>query len=202
MIFFWWIGFLIVLITIGAKLFSFVETLKRWDEETEEKTEAEKTEAGKTEADKTIDDLNIINSSKRKVYDEEQRIAKQTYEALEDGAGETSPLTKEIFKKVTGYEDNKDDDELAKPLEITDLKSVNGTILGIVKLKSGNFGLGGYSLEEKKWIRIDRPIGPYLHPQYGISSYDDETIERIKDDMNEEMVHNDIYFKHFKKVIN
>lgn len=197
MIFFWWIGFLIVLITIGAKLFSFVETLKRWDEETEEKTEAEK-----TEADKTIDDLNIINSSKRKVYDEEQRIAKQTYEALEDGAGETSPLTKEIFKKVTGYEDNKDDDELAKPLEITDLKSVNGTILGIVKLKSGNFGLGGYSLEEKKWIRIDRPIGPYLHPQYGISSYDDETIERIKDDMNEEMVHNDIYFKHFKKVIN
>lgn len=197
MIFFWWIGFLIVLITIGAKLFSFVETLKRWDEETEEKTEAEK-----TEADKTIDDLNIINSSKRKVYDEKQRIAKQTYEALEDGAGETSPLTKEIFKKVTGYEDNKDDDELAKPLEITDLKSVNGTILGIVKLKSGNFGLGGYSLEEKKWIRIDRPIGPYLHPQYGISSYDDETIERIKDDMNEEMVHNDIYFKHFKKVIN
>jgi len=197
MIFFWWIGFLIVLITIGAKLFSFVETLKRWDEETEEKTEAEK-----TEADKTIDDLNIINSSKRKVYDEEQRIAKQTYEALEDGAGETSPLTKEIFNKVTGYEDNKDDDELAKPLEITDLKSVNGTILGIVKLKSGNFGLGGYSLEEKKWIRIDRPIGPYLHPQYGISSYDDETIERIKDDMNEEMVHNDIYFKHFKKVIN
>ena len=197
MIFFWWIGFLIVLITIGAKLFSFVKTLKRWDEETEEKTEAEK-----TEADKTIDDLNIINSSKRKVYDEEQRIAKQTYEALEDGAGETSPLTKEIFKKVTGYEDNKDDDELAKPLEITDLKSVNGTILGIVKLKSGNFGLGGYSLEEKKWIRIDRPIGPYLHPQYGISSYDDETIERIKDDMNEEMVHNDIYFKHFKKVIN
>ena len=192
MIFFWWIGFLIVLITIGAKLFSFVETLKRWDEETEEKTEA----------DKTIDDLNIINSSKRKVYDEEQRIAKQTYEALEDSASETSPLTKEIFKKVTGYEDNKDDDELAKPLEITDLKSVNGTILGIVKLKSGNFGLGGYSLEEKKWIRIDRPIGPYLHPQYGISSYDDETIERIKDDMNEEMVHNDIYFKHFKKVIN
>jgi len=197
MIFFWWIGFLIVLITIGAKLFSFVKTLQRWAEEIEEKTEAEK-----TEADKTIDDLNIINSSKRKVYDEEQRIAKQTYEALEDGAGETSPLTKEIFKKVTGYEDNKDDDELAKPLEITDLKSVNGTILGIVKLKSGNFGLGGYSLEEKKWIRIDRPIGPYLHPQYGISSYDDETIERIKDDMNEEMVHNDIYFKHFKKVIN
>jgi len=197
MIFFWWIGFLIVLITIGAKLFSFVKTLQRWAEEIEEKTEAEK-----TEADKTIDDLNIINSSKRKVYDEEQRIAKQTYEALEDGAGETSPLTKEIFNKVTGYEDNKDDDELAKPLEITDLKSVNGTILGIVKLKSGNFGLGGYSLEEKKWIRIDRPIGPYLHPQYGISSYDDETIERIKDDMNEEMVHNDIYFKHFKKVIN
>lgn len=197
MIFFWWIGFLIVLITIGAKLFSFVKTLQRWAEEIEEKTEAEK-----TEADKTIDDLNIINSSKRKVYDEEQRIAKQTYEALEDGASETSPLTKEIFKKVTGYEDNKDDDELAKPLEITDLKSVNGTILGIVKLKSGNFGLGGYSLEEKKWIRIDRPIGPYLHPQYGISSYDDETIERIKDDMNEEMVHNDIYFKHFKKVIN
>jgi len=197
MIFFWWIGFLIVLITIGAKLFSFVKTLQRWAEEIEEKTEAEK-----TEADKTIDDLNIINSSKRKVYDEKQRIAKQTYEALEDGAGETSPLTKEIFKKLTGYEDNKDDDELAKPLEITDLKSVNGTILGIVKLKSGNFGLGGYSLEEKKWIRIDRPIGPYLHPQYGISSYDDETIERIKDDMNEEMVHNDIYFKHFKKVIN
>ena len=194
MIFFWWIGFLIVLITIGAQLVSFVKTLQRWDEKTEEKTKAEK-----TEADKTIDDLNIINSSKRKVNDEEHRIAKQTYEALEDGAGESSPLTKEIFKKVTGYEDNKDDDELAKPLEITDLKSDNGTILGIVKLKSGNFGLGGYSLEKKKWIRIDSPIGPYLHPQYGISSYDYKTIERIKDDMNEEMVHNDIYFKYFFK---
>ena len=49
------------------------------------------------------------------------------------------------------------EDEIAIPLEITDLKSDNGDILGIVKLRSGNFGLGAYSFDQKNgsaWIWI------------------------------------------------
>ena len=94
------------------------------------------------------------------------------------------------------------EDEIAIPLEITDLKSDNGNILGIVKLKSGNFGLGAYSFDKKKWIRMDMDIGQYLHPQYSISSYDDDMIEKIKEDMTEEMVENEVYHKYFKKVLN
>ena len=45
-------------------------------------------------------------------------------------------------------------------------------------------------------------IGQYLHPQYGISRYDDVMIERIKEDMTEEMVENEVYHKYFKKVLN
>ncbi len=96
----------------------------------------------------------------------------------------------------------KDDGELAKPLEITNLMSDNGNILGIVKLKSGNFGLGAYSFDKKRWVFIDVGVGKYLHPQYGISGYDDERIERIKEDMTEEMVQNEVYHKYFKKVLN
>ena len=99
-------------------------------------------------------------------------------------------------------EEDKDNEKLAKPLEISQLLSSDGDIFGIVKLKSGNFGLGAYSFDKKRWVFIDVGVGKYLHPQYGISRYDDDMIEQIKEDMTEEMVENEVYHKYFKKVLN
>tara|TARA_Y100000817_G_C16499740_1_gene386209 strand:+ start:30 stop:512 length:483 start_codon:yes stop_codon:yes gene_type:complete len=160
MIFFWWIGFLIVLFTIGATLVSFVKIPHRWEETWE-----------KTEADKKIDDLNIINSLKSNV--------------------------KEELEPTTNNEP--EDEELARPLEITDLRSYYGAIYGIARLKSGNFGLCAYGIYKKKWYYLNLgDIGKYLHPQYGISSYDDDAIKYIKEHMTDEMVENEVYHKYFK----
>ena len=91
------------------------------------------------------------------------------------------------------------DHEIATPLEISDLRSKNGDIMGMVKLKSGNYGVGAYSFVEKKWIRMDIDVGQFTASHNGISSDDDVMIKRIRDEMTEEMVENEVYHKYFKK---
>ena len=99
--------------------------------------------------------------------------------------------------KIVSLNDYKNDNEISIPIEITDLRSRDGFIIAMVQLKSGNYGLAVFNLEQKKWVKTDMNIGQFVHPKNGLSSYDNDAIRRIKENMTQEMVHNDIYFKYF-----
>ena len=100
--------------------------------------------------------------------------------------------------KIISLNDYKNDNEIAIPIEITDLRSRDGLIIAMVQLKSGNYGLAVFNLKQKKWVKIDMNIGQFAHPKNGLSSYDSDAIRSIKEKMTQEMVHNEIYFKYFK----
>ena len=95
-----------------------------------------------------------------------------------------------------------DDREIAIPIEITDLGSWEGTIIGILKLKSGNYSVCAYSFAEMKWKDMNMTIGDFCHPKNGLSVRDDARLQQIKEEMTEEIVKNDIYYKYFEKIIN
>ncbi len=99
--------------------------------------------------------------------------------------------------KIISLDDYKNDNEIAIPIEITDLRSRDGLIIAMVKLKSGNYGLAVFNLEQQKWVKIDMNIGQFVHPQNGLSSYDNDAIGAIKEKMTQEIVHNEIYDKYF-----
>ena len=46
----------------------------------------------------------------------------------------------------------------------------------MVKLKSENYGLTAFNLEQQKWVKIDMNIGQFVYPQNGLSSYHNDAI--------------------------
>ena len=95
-----------------------------------------------------------------------------------------------------------DDREIAIPIEITDLGSWEGIIIGILKLKSGNYSVCAYSFASKNWEDMNMTIGDFCHPKNGLSVRDDAKLQKIKEEMTEEIVKNDIYYRYFEKIIN
>ena len=95
-----------------------------------------------------------------------------------------------------------DDLEIAIPIEITDLGSWEGIIIGILKLKSGEYTVCGYSFAEMKWKNMNMTMGDFCHPKNGLSIRDHSKLQKIKEEMTEEIVKNDIYYKYFEKIIN
>ena len=49
---------------------------------------------------------------------------------------------------------------------------------------------------------MNMTIGDFCHPKNGLSVRDDASLQQIKEEMTEEIVKNDIYYKYFEKIIN